>query len=1144
MPSSRLRLRRQISPWHTVYQAARWVALCGLLIALVGGTYRFLTRPYSAGALEFVPHVIGTQGGSEGVLGTDAGDIDGDGDIDIATAGLDGVKVFINNGRNSFEQKIVEEIDGERVQIIDINRDGQLDLLTTIKLNPSVRWYRNNGDMEFTGSYLGTGSEGKAYAGDINADGDPDVVTATNEGGIIILRRWMNQGDGTFVATVLDGTDTGIKAVTIGDVNANGYRDIVTGGTNGLQAWDTSDGSTWTRRDLEDADDSISFTHIALGDINTDDKTDIVVGDQTNDEIHYYRNLDNNAFERSEFEDDVDALTVKISDLDEDGHTDVLVAGQDDNNIYWFKNNEQQEFALITLASNLQSVFGLTVSDIDDDGDQDFITADHRRGTIWWYERVQAKPVASEPTNIRQASNGTGVISFDSTISDSDKDPTKLRIQYSLDGDHWYKPWLTSVKPAAGSVDLKNSNGYQVGTSNRVDTDENDSVKVTFFWDTKSVKNTGGPIVGDIGTVRVRVIPADDSQVGKASYSAKFRVDNTAPQNVSLKVADTSEDTVTLSWTRPSDSSTFTYKIYYGTDQPAVLEKRAPVWESNDDDALDDVDTTSTEVNDLQENKTYYFKLFVIDEFGNVASSSSVNAKTVAPAPSPSPGVSPVLGTSPAPSPSPGSSVGPAFPSVSPTPGVSVAPSAGPIASPVSGPTISPFVLPSPSPSPETKNSPPTADAGTDLVVNPSAVVVLDGSASFDPDNKPLTYSWRQLSGPTVDLISSRTSTPSFSAGDENEVYIFAVTVRDEGGMTATDTVTVATKILPKGNTTPVDTGENAPSEPQIDEPEPILLTVLRPIDIGLFVLALISTLILLGERVYRSILDRNARPGTVAVNSDPSAPKGRVIHHKTGQPIAGAQILIYGADNKLRATDKTNERGEFSTLLPAGTYTIDVKAVGFSFASTTSKAFQPENGMVYSGGKLTVTNGDKPLDITVPMKPAGEEVSSLQMQALHIWQQIQKMGRMLSWPLFVAGALLNTVLIFWKPGVLFLTIEVLYVILVIMKVALEVRVRPAYGVVRDAITHIPLDLAVIRLYEQGSNRVIMTRVADAKGRFFAIPPAGVYTISITKPGYAVFSKDNVSIQPEQDSVLQLTADLMPVAPPTGGLRQARASVL
>src|SRR5436190_8364288 len=46
-------------------------------------------------------------------------------------------------------------------------------------------------------------------------------------------------------------------------------------------------------------------------------------------------------------------------------------------------------------------------------------------------------------------------------------------------------------------------------------------------------------------------------------------------------------------------------------------------------------------------------------------------------------------------------------------------------------------------------NKPPIANAGRDTSITlPTTHVILDGSKSSDPDNRPLTYKWTKISGP------------------------------------------------------------------------------------------------------------------------------------------------------------------------------------------------------------------------------------------------------------------------------------------------------------------------------------------------------------------------------------------------------------
>lgn len=63
-------------------------------------------------------------------------------------------------------------------------------------------------------------------------------------------------------------------------------------------------------------------------------------------------------------------------------------------------------------------------------------------------------------------------------------------------------------------------------------------------------------------------------------------------------------------------------------------------------------------------------------------------------------------------------------------------------------------------------NIPPVADAGPDQTVNERDLVMLDGSASYDFDSDPLTYSW--TSALDINFIYASTATPLFVAP---EVY-------------------------------------------------------------------------------------------------------------------------------------------------------------------------------------------------------------------------------------------------------------------------------------------------------------------------------------------------------------------------------------
>jgi K319-like protein len=67
-----------------------------------------------------------------------------------------------------------------------------------------------------------------------------------------------------------------------------------------------------------------------------------------------------------------------------------------------------------------------------------------------------------------------------------------------------------------------------------------------------------------------------------------------------------------------------------------------------------------------------------------------------------------------------------------------------------------------PAQAPVNENLPPVAMVAVDsLTANPGDNVILDGSASSDPDGNEITYLWSQSDGPTVDIINANTATPT-----------------------------------------------------------------------------------------------------------------------------------------------------------------------------------------------------------------------------------------------------------------------------------------------------------------------------------------------------------------------------------------------
>ena len=142
------------------------------------------------------------------------GDIDGDGDLDAISNLSDyfgrwfGFIAWHENVDGEFvthELPFDGRMDVGRTTLVDIDGDGDLDVFTPLNI-----WFENGGERGFSERqfYPGVSIPGVIDSGDIDRDGDQDIVAVQRKGGILELSWFENvSGDGSFETQAFDSVE-------------------------------------------------------------------------------------------------------------------------------------------------------------------------------------------------------------------------------------------------------------------------------------------------------------------------------------------------------------------------------------------------------------------------------------------------------------------------------------------------------------------------------------------------------------------------------------------------------------------------------------------------------------------------------------------------------------------------------------------------------------------------------------------------------------------------------------------------------------------------------------------------------------------------------------------------------------------------
>ncbi len=245
-------------------------------------------------------------------------DVDGDGDTDIVNTNRDdgNLSIFTNDGSGMFGEagSIEGGVSGEwSLMAGDMNGDGRMDLVTAGGVAAGIRVLTANGDGTFTPQPMQDtgGRSWQIMLGDVNGDGNLDVSSAnglSNNGSILL-----GNGDGTFqpptiynIANMGSGGNSFPLATDLGDLDGDGDLDWISSNFNGnwivLQNDGNGEFDFWMEIAAPDAS-SCSLMH----DFDNDGDLDLALIDELENQVILSRN---------------DGIPIADGDFDADGDLD------------------------------------------------------------------------------------------------------------------------------------------------------------------------------------------------------------------------------------------------------------------------------------------------------------------------------------------------------------------------------------------------------------------------------------------------------------------------------------------------------------------------------------------------------------------------------------------------------------------------------------------------------------------------------------------------------------------------------------------------------------------------------------------------------------------------------------------------------
>lgn len=349
-----------------------------------------------------VEHAVETN--FAGAYSAYAADMDGDGDMDLLGAAWDADTIawWRNNdgsGTNWTQYAAATNFNGaSSVYAADVDGDGDLDILGTAPYESRIAWWENVGGAGTALVYHLASTNiqfaSSVYAVDMDRDGDADILAASPS---IRTVAWLENSGGLGTNWIIHVVTTNFDDdgwVTAADLDGDGDLDVpITAYNTGQVGWmENTDGygTNFLEHLVSTNFGGVMFSCPA--DVDTDGDNDIVAVAGDKQEVAWWENAGGKGttFIQHTVKTGFDrGNSVHAADLDADGDIDIAACAATLNEVAWFENVDGRgvTWSERAASANFRLAQSVYAADVDRDGDIDILGAAYDDGIAWWENR-------------------------------------------------------------------------------------------------------------------------------------------------------------------------------------------------------------------------------------------------------------------------------------------------------------------------------------------------------------------------------------------------------------------------------------------------------------------------------------------------------------------------------------------------------------------------------------------------------------------------------------------------------------------------------------------------------------------------------------------------------------------------------------